>query len=203
MKVYQALAATKADRNNTHCRLTFANDSDRRRFDGGRMFQRPLLGDELTVAYAVVRAREFPGEGETPLGDLAGLAFNRDPMALSRRALEALLPHIKPYVQLVPLIFYEGDYALLNIVNVIDALDPIASDIEHFPSSGRVSRIKRHVFKPAAVHDQWIFKIPQTPARAFVTDRFVSLVNEAGLTGFDFELLWSDEPVAVADSLRS
>ena len=75
------------------------------------------------------------------------------------------------------------------------------SDIEYFPSSGRVSRVKRHAFHPEIVRDQWIFKIPQTPARAFVTDRFVQLVQQAGLTGFDFEEVWNGAPALSEASL--
>jgi hypothetical protein len=67
-----------------------------------------------------------------------------------------------------------------------------ASETVRYPDGG-LSRIKRYVFKPDAVGDQWLFKIPQKPnGFAFVTDRFVEVVQRAGLTGFGFERLWSD-----------
>lgn len=64
--------------------------------------------------------------------------------------------------------------------------------------SGRVSRIKRYAFHPDVVRNEWIFKIRQTQAEAFATEQFVDLVRSAGLTGFEFRKLWSDEVSTVA-----
>ena len=150
------------------------------------------MESEYARQYQVARNVEFAWAKDLPLGDRQAIGYYTDPMALSRHALDVLLPHIGPLVQLVPLQFAEGEYAAVNITHVIDALDEAHSDIERFPSSGRISRILRHAFKPDRVKDELIFKIPQTPRRAFVTDRFVKLVNDAGLTGFAFEPIWSD-----------
>jgi hypothetical protein len=174
------------------CALTFNSQEDRNRFDQRAGFRGEPLGSELLIPYRVVRSAGYPGEDTAPLGDRQGIGYYVDPMVLSRRALDVLLPRIGHLVQLVPLQFNEGEYAAINITHVIDALDEARSDIERFPSSGRISRILRHAFKPDRVKDELIFKIPQTPRRAFVTDRFVKLVNDAGLTGFAFEPIWSD-----------
>ncbi|RTL43553.1 MAG: hypothetical protein EKK53_09380 [Burkholderiales bacterium] len=144
------------------------------------------------------RCNDYPQEIGLPVGDRLGIGLNMDSMALSRRALDVLLPHIAPAVQLIPLTFDEGEYAMLNIVNVIDALDEAHSDVERFPSSGRVSRIKRYGFHPDVVRNEWIFKIRQTQSVAFVTERFVELVQRSGLTGFEFAELWRDETTVPA-----
>lgn len=195
MKIYQPRVLMR-DRNAVHCLLSFANDTDRRRFDIGSHFRGEPLAPEFLQAYEVTRSREFPGGDTAPLGDRQGIGFNTDPMALSRRALDVLLPHIGSAVQVVPLTFDEGEYALLNIVNLLDALDFEKSEKTFYRADGTLKDIVSHAFRPEIVRDEWIFKIPQTTRRAFVTQRFVDLVQEAGLTGFDFEELWSDEQPA-------
>jgi hypothetical protein len=129
-----------------------------------------------------------------PLGDRVGIDARVDPMVLSRRALDVLLPHIGSLGQVLPLAFEEADYSFFNITNVVDALDESKSHLEHFPSSGRLSGIRRYAFQPDAVRNQLLFKIPQQPGGfAFVTDRFVEIVKANGLTGFGFEKKWTDE----------
>jgi hypothetical protein len=131
------------------------------------------------------------------LGDRVVLGSEVDPIVLSRRALDVLLPQISYSGQVLPLAFEESDYSFFNVTNVIDALDEAGSKIYKFPSSGRIGGIERYVFKPETVRDQWIFKIPQQRSGfVFVTDRFVELVKSSGLTGFEFKLVWSDEAAA-------
>ncbi len=89
--------------------------------------------------------------------------------------------------------FPEGNYSLLNVANLVDALDTEQSEIDYFPNLDQISRIKRYVFFPDLVRDQWIFKIPQLPRPTFVTDRFVDLVNQNHLTGFDFVEVWGEK----------
>jgi hypothetical protein len=128
-----------------------------------------------------------------PLGDRVGIDAETDPMVLSRRALDVLLPHIGTLGQVLPLAFDEAEYALFNITNVVNALDESKSELKFF-SDGGFHRVLRYAFKPEAVRDQLIFKIPQQPGGfAFVTDRFVDLVKSNGLTGFGFKLMWTDE----------
>jgi len=197
MNIYRPRPLANETGNDVHCRLTFANETDRKRFAGGMGFQGLAMAGPAAEAYHMTRAREFPGEESTPLGDLAAIGANLDPMAWSERALDVLLPQLACMVQVLPLEFPEGRYGLVNITHLVDGLDEGRSEIRYF-SSGNLDRITRHVFKPERVQDQWIFKIPQTPRRAFVTDRFVERVRQAGLSGFDFELVWSDEQEVVA-----
>jgi hypothetical protein len=120
-----------------------------------------------------------------------------DVLNLSQRALNTLLPHIAPYGEVLPVQFDEAPFAIFNVTNVVDALDEPASEVKYFPpdvEDGRVMRIVKFVFKPEVVKDQWIFKIPQRPGSyCLVTDRFVKLVQDAGLRGFGFTKVWSDE----------
>jgi hypothetical protein len=91
------------------------------------------------------------------------------------------------------LAFDEAEYAFFNITNVVDALDEAKSELKYF-SDGGFHRVLRYAFKPEAVRDQLLFKIPQQPGGfAFVTDRFVEIVKANGLTGFGFDKKWTDE----------
>ena len=127
------------------------------------------------------------------LGDLSMIDAYGSILAFSERALDALLPHISAYGQVLPVRFDESPCAIFNVTRVIDALDEAASEVKYFEDGG-VMRIAKFVFKPEAVKDEWIFKIPQRPsAHNFVTDRFVQLVRNAGLRGFEFKKRWSDE----------
>jgi hypothetical protein len=55
------------------------------------------------------------------------------------------------------------------------------------------------VFKPQALKDELIFRIPQRGASdVFVTDAFVKLVEQHRLKGFTFKPMWSNMPQATA-----
>ena len=128
------------------------------------------------------------------LPDLALVDAYGSIAVLSRDALDVLLPHIAHCGEVLPMLFGEAPYSIFNITRVIDALDEPASDVKYFEDGG-VMRIARFEFKLAMVKNELLFKIPQGPgANNFVTDRFVKIVRDAGLTGFDFKKVWSDEP---------
>jgi hypothetical protein len=126
------------------------------------------------------------------LGDMALIDSYGSIANFSQKAQSVLLPHIAPYGEILPVHFDEAAFAIFNVTHIIDALDEQASEVVYFPSSGRVANIERFVFKPEVIKDQWIFKLPQD-ASNFVTDRFVEVVRAAGLRGFEFIKLWSDE----------
>ncbi len=191
MNVYRLEMDMGTDGNCIYCRLLIVDDGERRLLD--ESFRGKAIPQDRWIPFKVVRSPSTPGNLTKPLGDRAGIDFNTDPMVLSRRALEVLVPSIGAFGQVLPLDFEEADYSLFNITNVIDALDVPRSDVAYFADGG-FKRVKRYAFKPEAIRDQWIFKIPQQPGCfAFVTDRFVNLVKSAGLSGFGFDLLWSEE----------
>lgn len=191
MNVFEPAKAMR-DGNGVYCRFMLASDDDRRVLnDFGKFNGTPMPVAEWKP-WKITRAYTTPGNLTKPLGDRAGIDFKSDPMVLSRRALNVLLPHIGSFGQALPLAFDDAEYFLFNITNVVDALDIEASETAYFKDGG-FKRALRYAFKTDAVRDQWIFKIPQQPKGfAFVTDRFVELANNHGLTGFAFERLWSD-----------
>jgi hypothetical protein len=193
MKIYKPNTQRRADGNDVFCRLNFENNEDRRRFNRQGAFRGQPLDEELCRPYRVVQSFDYPELANGPLGDCLSLELRTDPMTLSRRALDALLPHIGYAGEVVPLIFGDGEYGLFNVTRVIDALAFDLSEVTYYRNDGKLKDIKRHFFKPDFVRDEWIFKIPETPYQAFVTDHFVNLVRQEGLTGFRFELLWCSE----------
>jgi hypothetical protein len=179
-----------------YCRLLVATDEERKVLDG--QFRGVPMSLAAWKPIKVVRMYSEPENLIKPLGDRAAIDAWSDPMVLSRRALDELVPYIGRFGQVLPLTFDECDYSLFNITNVVDAVDLDASETVRYPDGG-LSRIRSYVFRPKAVRDHWIFKIPQyAKGFAFVTDRFVEVVHRAGLTGFGFELLWSDKEAPAA-----
>jgi hypothetical protein len=191
MNVYRVKVEYGPDRNDVFCRLLAEPLDIQRRIDKG--FNGEPVLPETWRPFKVIRDYSWTKNLTTPLGDRAGINCSLDPMVLSRRALDALLPHIGHLGQALPIEFDECEYQLFNITNVIDALDIENAEVRYFKDGG-FNRVIRYAFKPAAVRDQLLFKIPQQPSGfAFCTDRFVDLVKQHGLTGFGFEPLWSDQ----------
>lgn len=117
---------------------------------------------------------------------------------LSGRAVDVLSALVGENGQLLPLDCEGcGNYVILNVTNVVDALDEKRSQIIRFPDGKKVLDIKHFVFIPSKLGNVDIFKLPQQPlGQVFVTDRFVKAVREAGLVGINFVWLWSADQKA-------
>jgi len=114
----------------------------------------------------------------------------------SPRALEVLGPLLEGNGEILPLDCDYGEYYLFNLTRVIDALDVERSDVFRL-SPGRIGHVIRYEFFPERIGDATIFTIPQQFGRFYVTNRFTEAVEDAGLVGFLFDLLWPlDESVA-------
>jgi hypothetical protein len=194
MNIYSTRFELGSDGNSKFCRMMLCNDRDRSELNNTDLFNGRAIDSQAWKPWAIQRADTTPNNLRKPLGDRAGLDFKTDPMLLSSKAIQILGPHISKFAQLLPLSCDDYQYSLCNVTNVVDALDEVGSDVWRFPSSGRIGNVKKYVFRRNEVNDEWIFKIPQQPkGYAFVTDRFVELVSVSGLTGFEFELLWTGE----------
>jgi hypothetical protein len=191
MNVYDPGIERRADKQNKYMVLL---TSDRSRLDAAeKNCHGQAIDPAAWVPLPVIRDYSVKDNLMKPLGDRVGIDADVDPMVLGRRALDVLLPHIDRLGQVLPLAFEECEYSFFNITNVVDALDEAASELKYFKGGG-FHRVLRYAFKPEVVREQLLFKIPQQPGGfAFVTDRFVELVNAAGLTGFGFRRLWTDE----------
>lgn len=127
------------------------------------------------------------------IGDFPYLAS--DIPVFSQRAIDTLNDLLVPNGELLPLVCPGYSYSAFNVTSILDVLDEDLSDIIYFNSSKKVMDIEKYMFRPEKLTGAVIFKIPQFyRSYVFVTDIFVKRVQEAGLTGFKFPLLWSDEP---------
>lgn len=128
-------------------------------------------------------------EKNIQLGDAPGFFLP----VFSKKAVEILKPLIQNYVEFLPLIF-EEKYYVINVVNVLDAIDYDLSEYKTFRDGKRIMAFKKYCFKVEAIGENHIFKIIDEKRRgAFVTDKFKSIVEKNNLNGFKFELVWDSE----------
>jgi hypothetical protein len=124
------------------------------------------------------------------------------PPCFSARAKSILGPHIDGLGQWLALKCDEAPYWLFNVTHSVDALDEANSQLIRF-DDGRVMRIAQFAFHPGKLQGQLLFRLPQRPGGPnLVTQDFVDLVHEHGLTGFSFRLVWSEEGGAVSSKLK-
>lgn len=112
---------------------------------------------------------------------------------LSRRAADALFPIIETSAELLPVHYPRAALSILNVLGTSDCLDESRSEVERFPT-GRVMRVTEYVFHPHKLPKARIFRLPQLlRAHLYVTDGFVSAVQQSDLTGFEFTPVWSSD----------
>ena len=162
-----------------------------------------LLSHPLVTSGAKIRIdrnyESTPKGSPAKLGDFSNVNYEPYP-CFSGHAKSVLEPHLNGLGQWFELDCEEAPYWLFEITNIVDALDESASLIVDL---GSVVDVKEFAFKPEALRDQLIFKIPQRPGSYnLVTDRFVNLVRQHRLTGFVFKLLWSQEDGPVSSKLK-
>ena len=84
----------------------------------------------------------------------------------------------------------EDGYGVFNTTRLSDALDERETAFKHFRDGG-IGDVERFAFDEGKLKGETIFKIPQTPEPyTLVTEPFVSAVEEAGLSGFQFRRVW-------------
>lgn len=105
-------------------------------------------------------AHGFNDNPETE-GDFPSLSnFWRIPV-MSQRAWEVLAPIIANSCEALPIIHPTGKpYFIIHVMDTIDGLDLSKSEFTCNPTTGRVNRIQRYVFKPDMLHGKYIFKLP-------------------------------------------
>jgi hypothetical protein len=127
-----------------------------------------------------------------PLCDFTAVTAMVHAPVLSARAKQLIEPVLSDRAQWLPLAFEEKEYWLLNLLNLVDALDHERSRVSRLPD-GKVMCIDAYAFKPEMLEQQWMFKVPTAPFDVLVTERFRSLVEEQGLTGLYFQPVWDSE----------
>ena len=120
---------------------------------------------------------------ELPLTDTPGLLPSCP--VFSRRAVDALRPLLEANAEILPVDCQDGEYYLINVTRVIDALDAKRTRFQDYPD-GTTGRILEHAFLLERLSEATIFKLPIYASEVYVTERFTKAVRDAGLTGFKF-----------------
>lgn len=108
-----------------------------------------------------------------------------------RSAISKLESELLTYGELLSLACTSADISLYNPTRVLDALDESASSVLRFPH-GRIMMVQQYAFKEDAVRNIHIFKISNLRVSpTFLSQAFVDLWNASGLTGLEFQKVWS------------
>ena len=131
-----------------------------------------------------------------PVGDFTS-SLGLGDWLLEKKAFKKL-KNVLENVQVLPVDCDFGDYVAINPLTVLDCLDYDKSElwtIDHETSDGRpfIVEIKKFVLKKDVLSDHKLFKIYDTRrGMVYVNQEFVKTVNENGITGFNFKLVWED-----------
>lgn len=134
---------------------------------------------------------------ELPLGDYVS-KLSGDIIIMEKKAIDVLLPFLGN-AEILPLLCDFGNYWAINVITVLDAIDYENSVFKNFPSGSRnghprVMFFRKYEFIPEEIAEYHMFKIADMPKSAiFVDDVFVKTVEENGITGFKFDLVWESK----------
>lgn len=121
---------------------------------------------------------------------------------LRPRAVAALGGLLSRYGELLPLACADAELQIFNATSVVDALDLDRSEVVRF-ADGELMTVALHVFRPDAVDDVHVFKVPQLPrGPVFFSDELVGLAERADLIGVGFRLLWESPADSMARTNR-
>jgi hypothetical protein len=81
---------------------------------------------------------------------------------------------------------------LLNVTNVIDALDKERSRIVYF-DDGDILAIEKYAFDADKIGTAEVFKLPMRASPVFVNDVFADRVRNAGLRTVSFKPRWTSD----------
>ena len=114
-----------------------------------------------------------------------------DMLIINSAAKDAIGEALKAYGELLPLVCDSTPYWAFNVTTMLDALDLERSALVRASDTQAVLMITKHVFRPEALGDNLIFKLPQIPrGLIYVGTGFVSLVESASLLGLEFPTVW-------------
>lgn len=131
-------------------------------------------------------------DGDKPFGDLTD--FATDIPVVSSRVIEVTRDLIQEQVEILPTICLDCELYILNITNIVDAVDYKKSQAKYFSDGKRVLRFIKLAFIEEKVRGNHIFKLVERKLTSvYVSDEFRQRIIDNNLTGFKFELVWDSE----------
>ena len=132
-----------------------------------------------------------PSYGNRPYGDWSTLLSL--PL-VTPRVIEATKDLIENQVEVLPTICSDCELYILNITNIVDAVDYTKSVVKYFPNSTKVLRFIKLAFVEEKVRNNHIFNLVEKKLSVpYVSDEFRQRIIDNELTGFKFELVWDSE----------
>ena len=133
--------------------------------------------------------------GKDRPGDLS-FSHAGDAFPLFRAEIvDSLRAHANIQEQWLPVevLDYNDTFQMFNCLDVISAIDPDASELRYYKSTGGLSGVKRYVFDAATIGDRWFFKDTRYASALYCTDNFAQHVIARRWQGFAFRPLWDSE----------
>lgn len=129
-------------------------------------------------------------EKKLPLSNAPG--FLAHIPIFDKKSVDLLNGYLKDAVEILPIQSKDGEFYIINVINVLDCIDYEKSMYRTFPNSDRIMAFQSYAFKEEMLQGVNIFKIKDEPRRsAFITDDFRNCVLENKLVGFKFQLVWN------------
>jgi hypothetical protein len=120
-------------------------------------------------------------------------------IAADSRACKALRPVFDRTCEFLPMLPYDGEvFHVMNVLECVDCLDNEKTKWQVDQKTGRRLQIEEYSFVPERFAESTLFKLPKRRVLLTVTGLkdlkydFKSIVEREGLTGLEFEELWSD-----------
>ncbi len=119
------------------------------------------------------------------------LEFGVGGFLLSEDAISALGPVLSSAGYLIDTdLNAEQHYGIFVCERELDALDLGQSELDRLPSGG-IWNVCRYAFREDRLEGYDVFKLKDLRGSLFVSNRFISLVNEHKLRGFEFVHVWN------------
>ncbi len=138
----------------------------------------------------------YPSSHQTEKGKSIGDVYPVEVSAVvvNERCFNIIKPYIQDAAQVLSAKSKKQKLFVLNVTAVRDCLDYENSKLKRFSSSGRIMRIEKYAFHREMLSNAFIFKIPEeVHTHPYVTDSFKNLMEQNGIKGFKFVLVWQDE----------
>lgn len=138
----------------------------------------------------------YPSSHQTEKGKSIGDVYPVEVSAVvvNERCFNIIKPYIQGAVQVLNAKRETQQLFALNVTEIRDCLDREKSKLKLFSSSGRIMRIEKYAFRREMLRNAFIFKIPEeVHTHPYVTDDFKNLIEQNGIKGFKFVLVWQDE----------
>lgn len=151
---------------------------------GGKRIDKGLVVTQLAPKW-----KRLTVTGKLPSGFDFTMINCLDPIFSSRAAL-ALEDQLRSNGELLPVSCGTEELWYFNTLRVADILDRDKSGITWLKHGITAIEIDPYVFHESLVSDLSIFRIPEQPARVFITHKFLNYSIENRITGIEARLLW-------------